>query len=78
MKAARFPATRDLARFDFGQSRVDAALVKRMHNCQFLDSAQNVVLIGGPARQDSSRLAIGIEAILRYSKRVRFFSTVGS
>ncbi|HEU5398270.1 MAG TPA: ATP-binding protein, partial [Gammaproteobacteria bacterium] len=48
MKAARFPAHRDLAGFDFGQSRVDAPLVKRLHTCQFLDSAQNVVLIGGP------------------------------
>ncbi|HET6218580.1 MAG TPA: IS21-like element helper ATPase IstB [Acidobacteriaceae bacterium] len=77
MKAARFPAHRDLAGFDFGQSRVDAALVKRLHTCQFLDSAQNVVLIGGPGTGKTHlATAIGIEAIQRYGKRVRFFSTV--
>lgn len=77
MKAARFPAHRDLAGFDFTQSRVDAALVKRLHTCQFLDSAQNVVLIGGPGTGKTHlATAIGIEAIQRYGKRVRFFSTV--
>lgn len=44
MKAARFPAHRDLAGFDFAQSQVDATLVRRLHEGTFMDSAQNVVL----------------------------------
>ena len=31
MKAARFPAHRDLAGFDFTQARVDETLVRRLH-----------------------------------------------
>lgn len=77
MKAARFPAHRDLAGFDFSQSRVDEALVRRLHTCQFLDSAQNAVLIGGPGTGKTHlATAIGIEAIQQLGKRVRFFSTV--
>lgn len=77
MKVARFPAHRDLGGFDFGQARVDEALVRRLHTCQFLESAQNVVLIGGP-RTGKTHLAtaIGIEAIQNLGRRVRFFSTV--
>lgn len=48
MKAARFPAHRDLAGFDFAQARVDENLIRRLHTIEFLSSAQNVVLIGGP------------------------------
>jgi DNA replication protein DnaC len=48
MKAARFPAHRDLAGFDFTQSRVDEALIRRLHSGGFTQTAQNAVLIGGP------------------------------
>ena len=77
MKAARFPAHRDLVGFDFGQSRVDEALVRKLHTGQFLEAAQNVVLIGGPGTGKTHlATAIGIEAIQHLGKRVRFFSTV--
>jgi hypothetical protein len=35
MTAARFPAHRDLAGFEFAQSRVDEALVRRLHTLEF-------------------------------------------
>ena len=35
MKAAKFPAYRDLTGFDFTQSFVDEALMKSLHRCQF-------------------------------------------
>ena len=77
MKAARFPAHRDLASFDFSESRVDEALIRRLHGGQFLESAQNGVLIGGPGTGKTHlATAIGIEAIQHLGKRVRFFSTV--
>ena len=48
MKAARFPAYKDLAGFDFAASEINEATVRQLHRCEFLDGAQNVVLIGGP------------------------------
>ncbi len=77
MKAARFPAHRDLAGFDFGQSRVDETLVRRLHDGEFIDSAQNVVFIGGPGTgKTHMATAIGVEAVQRNNRRVRFLSTV--
>jgi len=48
MKVARFPAYRDLNGFDFGCSDVNEATVCQLHRCEFVTSAQNVVLVGGP------------------------------
>ena len=48
MKAARFPAYKDLAGFDFSASEINEATVRQLHRCEFIDGAQNVVLIGGP------------------------------
>jgi DNA replication protein DnaC len=77
MKVARFPAHRDLAGFNFGQTRVDEALIRRLHTLEFLGSAQNVVLIGGPGTGKTHlATALGIEAIQQQGKRVRFFTTV--
>jgi DNA replication protein DnaC len=77
MSAARFPAHRDLAGFEFPHSRVDEALVRRLHTLQFLDAAHNAVFIGGPGTGKTHLAsAIGIEAIAHHGKRVRFFSTV--
>ena len=47
MRIARFPAHRDLTGFDFAQAHVDASLVKQLHELQFVDSAHNVVFVGG-------------------------------
>ena len=48
LKVARFPAYRDLAGFDFSHSEVNEALVRQLHRCEFLEDANNVVLVGGP------------------------------
>jgi DNA replication protein DnaC len=48
LKAARFPTYKDLAGFDFAASEVNEVLVRQLHRCEFMDSAYNVVLIGGP------------------------------
>lgn len=71
MKAARFPAHRDLAGFEFGNSAVDEALVRKLHSTAFTDAAHNVVFIGGPGTGKTHlATALGVEAIQRHGKRV--------
>lgn len=77
MGAARFPAHRDLAGFEFDASAVDEALMRRLHTTQFTEAAHNVVLIGGPGTGKTHlATALGIEAVQRHGKRVRFHSTI--
>jgi DNA replication protein DnaC len=49
MRAARFPAHRDLAGFNFAESTVDQALVRELHQMKFLESANNSSWSAGPA-----------------------------
>jgi hypothetical protein len=54
MKSARFPAYKDLSGFDFAASEINEATVRTLDRCEFMDGAQNVVLIGGCQRQSKS------------------------
>jgi hypothetical protein len=63
MKAARFPAYKDLSAFDFAASEIRESLVRQLHRCEFLDGAENVVLIGGPGT-GKSHVAVVLEACL--------------
>ena len=77
MKTAKFPAYRDLTGFDFTQSAVDETLVSSLHRCQFLEDAQNIVLVGGPGTGKTHlATAIGVQAIQHHRQRVRFLSTI--
>lgn len=77
MGAAKFPVHRDLAGFDFSQSKVDKAMIEQLAGCEFTDSATNVVFIGGTGTGKSHlATALGVKAITAHGKRVRFFSTV--
>jgi len=77
IKAARFPAYKDLTGFDFASSEVNEALVRQLHRCDFTDNAHNLVLIGGPGTGKTHlATAIGVQAVEHHRKKVRFFSTV--
>ena len=77
MKAARFPAYKDLSGFDFAASEVNEATVRQLHRCEFLEDAHNVVLIGGPGTGKTHlATAFGVQAVEHHRKKVRFFSTV--
>jgi DNA replication protein DnaC len=77
MKVARFPAYRDLSGFDFTQSEVNEALIQALHRCEFMQEAQNVVLVGGPGTGKTHlATAIAVQAIQHHHKRVRFLSTI--
>lgn len=77
MGAARFPVHRDLARFDFSQSKVDESLIHQLATCDFTDSASNIVLVGGTGTGKTHlATALGVKAITQHGKRVRFLPTI--
>ena len=46
MKAARFPAYKDLSGFDFAASEINEATVRTLHRCEFLEGDLNFVVFG--------------------------------
>ncbi len=77
MKAAKFPLHRDLAGFDFGASKLDHKLDTQLSTLEFTETAQNVVLVGGPdTGKTHFATTIGVAGIAAKSKRARFYSTV--
>ena len=77
MHVAKFPVHRDLAGFDFEQSKVDRNLILQLADLSFTESAQNVVLIGGTGTGKTHlATALGVSGISQWCRRVRFFSTV--
>jgi len=77
IKAARFPAYKDLSGFDFAASEVNEAMVRQLHPGAFIDDADNVVLIGGPGTGKTHiATALGVQAVEHNRKKVRFFATV--
>ena len=76
IKAARFPAYKDLAGFDFTASEINEALVRQLHRGDFMERADNVVLIGGPGTGKShTATALGVQAVEHHRRKVRFFAT---
>jgi hypothetical protein len=64
LRAARFPAYKDLAGFDFAASEINEPLVRQLHRCEFIDGAHNVVLIGGLGGKDAGiHSGAGFDAI---------------
>jgi len=76
IKAARFPAYKDLAGFDFAASEINEALVRQLHRGDFMDSADNVVLIGGPGTGKSHvATVLGVQAVEHHRRKVRFMGS---
>ena len=77
MKAARFPAYKDLAGFDFASSEVNEVMVRQLHRCAFVEDAHNVVAVGGPGTGKTHiATALGVQAVEHHRRKVRFFSAV--
>ena len=77
IKAARFPAYKDLGGFDFATSEINEAMVHQLYRGAFIEGADNVVLIGGPGTGKTHiATALGIQAVQHHHKKVRFFATV--
>ena len=73
----RFPVYKDLSGFNFASSEANEALVRQLHRCEFIENADNVVLVGGPGTGKSHiATALGVQAVEHHRKKVRFFGTV--
>lgn len=73
---AKFPLAKDLASFDFAATGINEPLVRDLHEGHFMQSARNVVFVGGPGSGKSHlATAIGMNAV-RSGKSVRFWSVV--
>jgi DNA replication protein DnaC len=77
LHSAKFPVHRDLAGFDFEQSKVDRGLISELADLSFTEAAHNVVFIGGTGTGKTHlATALGVSGITLHGKRVRFYSTV--
>jgi len=77
LHSAKFPVHRDLAGFEFEQSKVDQGLISELSDLSFTEAAHNVVFIGGTGTGKTHlATALGVSGITAHSKRVRFYSTV--
>lgn len=75
--SAKFPVHRDLAGFEFEQSKVDRGLITELSDLSFTEAAHNVVFIGGTGTGKTHlATALGIAGITHHAKRVRYYSTV--
>ncbi len=74
---ARFPAYKDLSGFNFAASEINEGTLRQLNRCEFVEAAQNVVLVGGPGTGKTHvATALGIQAIEHHRSKVRFFSTI--
>ncbi len=77
LQVAKFPVYRDMTGFDFSQASVDEALISALHGCEFINRAQNIVLVGGPGTGKTHlATAIGVQAVQHHKCRVRFIPVI--
>ena len=76
LKAARFPIHRDLTGFDWSETPLDAARIQELAKGHYLDTAHNLILVGGTGTGKTHlAIALGVAAI-HHGKRIRFYNAV--
>lgn len=76
LRVARFPTHRDFSGFDWRESSLDEARVRQLATGAFMETAHNLILVGGTGTGKTHvAIALGVAAI-HAGKRVRFFNAV--
>lgn len=76
LKTARFPIHRDLNNFEWKESPLDQGQIQQLASSAFMDSAHNLILVGGTGTGKTHlATALGVAAI-HQGKRVRFYNAV--
>lgn len=76
LKVARFPVHRDLMGFNWSESPLPAERIEQLITGNYLDSAQNLILVGGTGTGKTHlATALGVAGV-HQGKRVRFFNAV--
>lgn len=76
LNVAKFPIHRDLAGFDWSESRVAKAQMEQLATAQFMADAHNLIFVGGTGTGKTHlATALGVAAI-HQGKRVRFHNAV--
>ncbi len=76
LKVARFPIHRDLTGIDWTETPLPQAQVQQLASAAFMESAHNLILVGGTGTGKTHlATALGVAAI-HQSKRIRFYNAV--
>ncbi|MGH6892101.1 MAG: IS21-like element helper ATPase IstB [Dongiaceae bacterium] len=76
MRLARFPVLKDLDSFDFREALVNETAIRQLYAGQYLESARNVVLVGGTGT-GKTHLAIALaRQAIHQGQRARFYSVI--
>lgn len=75
LKAARFPAYRDLNGFDFASSEVNEALVRQLCRCEFIEQAHNAVFLLS-TRNDSCVYSPRLRLRLKVASKTRILAPI--
>jgi DNA replication protein DnaC len=77
LTVAKLPLAKDVDDFAFNGTPINENLVRDLAGGNFIAQQRNLVLVGGTGTGKTHlATALGIEAVTRYTKRVRFYSTV--
>ncbi len=78
IKAARFPTLKTIESFDFAQQpQINEALVRELLTGDFIDSHENVLLIGNSGTGKTHLATALALAACQDGRKVRFFSVMG-
>ena len=76
LKKARFPHMKELEAFEFSASQVKEETIHTMIEGQFLETASNIIFVGGSGTGKTHlATAIGLQ-LVRHGRHIRFFNTV--
>ncbi len=76
LRLANFPMPRDLDSFDFRQSAVNEAQIRQLHTGEYLNTARNIVLVGGTGTGKTHLATALARQVVVQGQRARFYSVV--